>query len=590
MKKLFQFLAAAAVVAFGAVSCDKNGSTPEEEDIDGLVEIRVLHKTSVTLEVKVVKGKECSKYVVGASKKLTESDYDENGNYVETPVMIPLFSEKDFIEQAERSVEAYEEYAKGEQGDHFKMYAPYLVSDKTDTYNDYNLVYGKYLDKPEAECQGLPLEAGQEYVIAVYAYDQQGVPTLITEEVTVEQETAVTGNIDVNIEFLNVETSYTSVTAKFTAGEGCARLFYGISVPDEYAGEGSKDMDEMTDKEFEECLLTLSLGQSHIYNGPATAVLKDNIEPGSRRVVWAIAVDSEGKIGKIARKTFTAPAYKPSGTGKITGAELVNAADGKSVDITIRTDANAKTVRLLPVSTKDWQEQFQTFSEERLDYLLYLTKEDGGGAYKEIEVKDGKAVINFKFIEDRAGFYFFAATVDADGLISPYTDLVKTYAKIDTGIWAVPQEGGTGDDALTFNGNGRIMVEFDEKITSGFDGTVASYTFTVTKGENAKAVYYFKLPNLSNSDIAALLIERCNGTKAGVKEEADFTPTFEGDAKTTSFSNNFTKFYTPYVEGVGGDAAVFIVEDNDGNFSIGAQFLAGGMVDGKEQTGQIYNF
>ena len=127
-------------------------------------------------------------------------------------------------------------------------------------------------------------------------------------------------------------------------------------------------MTTMTNYEFEKCLMKLSLGQAHIYNGPIEAVMKDNIMPGARRVIWAIGVDANGNIGKVDRAFFTAPRYSPKGKATITSVDkMENAKDCKSVSVTVKLSDNAKKIRVLAAADVDWG----AYSSD-VDYWLYL--------------------------------------------------------------------------------------------------------------------------------------------------------------------------------------------------------------------------
>lgn len=325
-----------------------------EELIPELAQIKLLNSTIITADVRVIKSVKCSKYTVTLMKKWETVTLDENGNPLETPTKREMFDEASFVEQSDRTVAAHEELAKGDAGDQFKMFAAYPMETKTADFGEYNLVRGNNLKTRPNDYAGVPIEAGEEYVIAVCAYDAEGGHEVYTQDITIPETSPVKGTVDMKIELLDVDKSFSKVTAKFTADAGCKRIFYGISVPDEWNNVGSQDMTTMTNYEFEKCLMTLSLGQAHIYNGPIEAVLKDNIIPGARRVIWAIGVDAAGNIGKVDRAFFTAPRYSPKGKASITSVDkMENAADCKSVSVTVSLSENAKKLRVLAASDVD---------------------------------------------------------------------------------------------------------------------------------------------------------------------------------------------------------------------------------------------
>lgn len=445
-----------------------------EELIPELAQIKLLNSTIITADVRVIKSVKCSKYTVTLMKKW------------ETPAkQKEMFDEASFVEQSDRTVAAYEELAKGDAGDQFKMFAAYPMETKTADFGEYNLVRGNNLKTRPDEYAGVPIEAGEEYVIAVCAYDAEGGHEVYTQDITIPETSPVKGTVDMKIKLLDVDKSFTKVTARFTADAGCKRIFYGISVPDEWNNVGSKDMTTMTNSEFEKCLMTLSLGQSHIYNGPVEAVLKDNIIPGARRVIWAIGVDAAGNIGKVDRAFFTAPRYSPKGKATITSVDkMENAADCKSVSVTVSLSENAKKIRVLAASNVDWS----AYSSDK-DYWLYLPAEDGGGVFNEYDVVDGKATFQVRFINDdtRKSYFIFAAAVDENGDLSYNKDLVSTYTNGNLSSWPVPVKE---DEAFTLDGKGEVSVAVSESfVQSSFEGNYYKANFTVTPGANAAAVY-----------------------------------------------------------------------------------------------------
>ena len=445
-----------------------------EELIPELAQIKLLNSTIITADVRVIKSVKCSKYTVTLMKKW------------ETPAkQKEMFDEASFVEQSDRTVAAYEELAKGDAGDQFKMFAAYPMETKTADFGEYNLVRGNNLKTRPDEYAGVPIEAGEEYVIAVCAYDAEGGHEVYTQDITIPETSPVKGTVDMKIKLLDVDKSFTKVTARFTADAGCKRIFYGISVPDEWNNVGSKDMTTMTNSEFEKCLMTLSLGQSHIYNGPIEAVLKDNIIPGARRVIWAIGVDAAGNIGKVDHAFFTAPRYSPKGKATITSVDkMENAADCKSVSVTVSLSENAKKIRVLAASDVDWS----AYSSDK-DYWLYLPAEDGGGVFNEYDVVDGKATFQVRFINDdtRKSYFIFAAAVDENGDLSYNKDLVSTYTNGNLSSWPVPVKE---DEAFTLDGKGEVSVAVSESfVQSSFEGNYYKANFTVTPGANAAAVY-----------------------------------------------------------------------------------------------------
>lgn len=557
-----------------------------EELIPELAQIQYLNSTIVTLDVRVIKSVKCSKYTVTLMKKWEEVDLDDEGNPLPEPIKKENFDEASFREQSDRTVAAYDEYAKYKAGDssadEFKMFAVYPLESKTSDFGEYNLLQSTNLKNHPGEYAGVPIEAGEEYVVAVCAYDAEGNSEVYTQDVTIPTTSPVKGTVDMSIELLDVDKSYSKVKARFTADAGCKRIFYGISVPDEWGDEGSQDMTTMTNAEFEKCLMTLALGQAHIYNGPIEAELKDNIMPGVRRVIWAIGVDAAGNIGKVDRAFFTAPSYRPQGSETVTSVDkMENAADGKSVNVTVSVSDGAKKLRVLAAADVDW-----TAYSSNCNYWLYLPAEDGGGVYNEYDVVGGKVTFPVKFVtgEDRKAYYIYGAAMDADGNLGYGVNLVYRYNYEFT--WPIPSEGG--DTGIVFDGTGALDVKIESENISAMDQE-AKYKFTVTRGAGTKAAYYAKVANVAPSQITddniiAALADRYYEVKDDLVKLSDFS-----SSDTVTYGPNLnTTFYTAYVTSYGGgDVALFISEDNDGKLRIAAMFYAGGVDQGSETGGTI---
>ena len=58
---------------------------------------------------------------------------------------------------------------------------------------------------------------GEEYVVAVCAYDAEGGHEVYTQDITIPETSPIKGTVDMKIELLDVDKSYSKVTARFTA-------------------------------------------------------------------------------------------------------------------------------------------------------------------------------------------------------------------------------------------------------------------------------------------------------------------------------------------------------------------------------------
>lgn len=529
-----------------------------EELIPELAQIKLLNSTIITADVRVIKSVKCSKYTVTLMKRWETVTVDGEGNELETPEKRELFKEDSFVEQSDRTVAAHEEFAKGDKGDQFKMFAVYPLETKTADFGEYNLLRGNNLKTRPNDYQGVPIEAGEEYVVAVCAYDAEGGHEVYTEYITIPETSPIKGTVDMKVELLDVDKSYSKVTARFTADAGCKRIFYGISVPDEWDDAGSQDMTTMTNYEFEKCLMKLSLGQAHIYNGPIEAVMKDNIMPGARRVIWAIGVDAAGNIGKVDRAFFTAPRYSPKGKATITSVDkMENAKDCKSVSVTVTLSDNAKKIRVLAAADVDWGAY-----ASNVNYWLYLPAEDGGGVYSEYDVVNGSVTFPVRFVtsEERKSYFIFAAAVDENGDLSNGTNLVSKFSSWSMSSWPIPTPE---DEKFTLDGKGEISVAVSEKfVLSSFEGNYYNANFTVTPGANAAAVYCIQYVwDTFDYDTIDEYIADTYKKKSDFSTEPMYYKKFT-DGGTVMFINKHGM--EKFDESNGGPIVLFFTEDTDG--------------------------
>lgn len=533
----------------------------KEDILKELVEIKVVNTTVVTMDIDVVKSAKCSKYVIGGIKKLGANDKDGN------PTI--LYTDDSFKDQAESSVAAYDEYAKGASGETYLMKPAFVMATQSGRYGEYNLRKNRNLSTDPNGFDGLPVESGETYVVAVYAYDAEGNATLYKEEVTLPTSSPVAGTVDIAIKVNNPTTAYNSVDVTITAGSGCRRLFYGISSPTGWSSTGGgQDMRKMSNAEFEKCVMSLTLGQATIYDGPINDVLKDNINPGSERVIWAIGIDENGNIGKIDRVFFTAPAYKANGNGAITSVTLAETSDKTALQIDLAVNSSTKKVRIIDGRKADIEEQMKN-----LDYFFYLSKADGS-SWREFDVTDGKVSATLDFLPIYGSYntqYFFAAAVDANGNLSKNVNLVKAY---DSSKEAWPIPTAEPESKMTFDGTGEMTITLAKETytePSDFSNGGWKANFNVTKGANTVALRFITIANGLVSDIESTLKD--DYSDGILPTGSMFYKKFADDTSTIYWYNKL--FSNAYDESKGGGIGVFISEDTNGKYKIVAYYTAG---------------
>ena len=415
-----------------------------EDVMTELVEFEIKNLSAFSMDVVVKKSAKCTKYVIGAiNKGYMDQDLEGGGGdkYVE------IYKEETFIEDAELSLNPDESYPM----------QPYNWSDVSATFTERTLSRYALKDKDISESKGIILRSLEvdeiKMIIAVYALDAEGNSKVYTQEITIP-EPEITGQVAVSIDVPKDKIKMRSFEATFTADANCSRIHVGQSSAGLIAS-GSKTFAEMTDDEIQASIVRLGAQVPLAYTGPfSKEFASKDLLPNTSYIVYAIAIDKEGKVGKVVYQSVTTGTPVYDGIGEVTSVTFPDQNSPEKLLVDISVNDVVEFVRVL------WKEGAEPGS---LDLNTIMADEDSRNVHwHEYAVAD---LPKLKTEENDGGlyivypgstYYLRAVTVDKDGKLSEIIDLVDKAGKGRSGIKtkAVEEVPSTTDWA----GNGALTL------------------------------------------------------------------------------------------------------------------------------------
>lgn len=531
-----------------------------EDIMAELVEFEIKNLSAFSLDVEVKKSAKCARYVIGATPKGYMGTNSETGaeEYVE------IYKEATFIENAETSLNPDASYPM----------QPYNWSDVSATFTERTLSRYALKDKDISESKGIILRSLEvdeiKMIIAVYALDAEGNSKVYTQEITIP-EPEITGQVAVSIDVPKDKIKMRSFEATFTADANCSRIHVGQSSAGLIAS-GSKTFAEMTDDEIQASIVRLGAQVPLAYTGPfSKEFASKDLLPNTSYIVYAIAIDKEGKVGKVVYQSVTTGTPVYDGIGEVTSVTFPDQNSPEKLLVDISVNDVVEFVRVL------WKEGAEPGS---LDLNTIMADEDSRNVHwHEYAVAD---LPKLKTEENDGGlyivypgstYYLRAVTVDKDGKLSEIIDLVDKAGKGRSGIKtkAVEEVPSTTDWA----GNGALTLTV---VSTGTNDETGMFTadLKVTKGNNTKRVYMVKWAGEAQpSDIDTFV------------KELSFFENFDSEATptvgavtivlddNTSETTTTEEFMDEYSSNWGGDSRIYVTLDNDGKLSIADWYIHG---------------
>ncbi len=484
--------------------------TPEDLQAE-LIELEIKNLSPFSMDVEVKKSAKCANYAIAAF--LTKGGMEINDEGEEVEIV------NDFEEYKEQFIESAVNSLKWKEGD--LGVKPYETAEGSKTFTESNL---KRHITPEFT-----------YTIAVYAVDAEENAKVYTKEFTAPA-TEINGNIEVTI---NAETTFNSIAATFTAGTDCAKLIMGHFGLNDKGSEAFKEA--QTDNSKALALLNLGHEIPEAYTQEITKEYSANILPNTDYIVYVIAIDKDGKVGKVVYKEVKTKVTELDGTGEFLtaafGEQVKEGIDGSDrvqigyVPLTVTVSNNVESVRIY------------CNSGIVKDINLVMADELYKDHYWKEYTKDQLTGIELDVILG-SSYYVMGVTVDTDGKISEVKNLVTLADETKERLETTEEEEVAADDL--FGGTGKISISITD-VSRSNEMDYSSFSYVITKGENTQNVYVIPIATnavMKSSEIVAEVETRFENFASLTEEElnsAGFSrnqASFNAEGKTEKITKN----------------------------------------------------
>ena len=474
---------------------------------------------------------------------------------------VTIYKDETFIEDAEKSFNPDPNYPL----------QPFNYSEVSTTFTEQILVRDAMQDKDINASKGIRLTAGDEYIIAVYAIDAEGNTKLYKETVSIPAAD-LTGDVAVEINIPKDKIDIRSFEATFTADAQCSRMIVGQTLATVIGKNHSsvgKDFDKMTEEEIHASIATLGADIPTMYTQPFTKEFTSkDMQPGVEYIVYAIPIDTNGKVGKIKYVKVTTARPVFDGVGQITAVSFPEQTDAEKLPVDISVSNDVESVRVLWLAGT---------GPGALDIEWIMSDEASKGVQWEEYTREGLASLKTTagglYIPSPGDtFYFRAVTVDKNGKLSPIIDLAEKAGLGSKGIKTKEKEveKPVGPD---FTGNGELTLEVLSEGTNP-DGYSFFAELKISKGSNTAMVYKVKWSEAVPDGIEEYIKEVpfFKNFTPGSKPAGVVSIALDENTQTQTTVENFFAEYDPYW---GGESCIFVTLDKDGKLNIADYYIYG---------------
>lgn len=494
----------------------KDFTTGESQVVDSVeFSMNIKNVSPYTLDVDVVKGSSCEKYVIA---------------------MIPatIYNEKQFIESSITSLNPNPSYPL----------QPYNWSDKDATFNEQTLCKDKLSTSDENK--GVKVNPGEKYYIAAYLVDKEGNDSVVKEELQVPAATVdyVTAGLDVTIDIKDEDITNTSVKATFTAPAECKKILITV-IP------SGQTYDELTTVEEKNDFIALVGNGVNVrsYTEPFSYQFKTILDYGTEYMVCAIPFNEEGKMGNIVCKKFSSKKPELTGTGTIQSANVTLAENG-NISVSMTPSSNVKTVRVYYGTEKDYNAVKNDMDMVMADDINEFMRAD-------YSVEQIQAGIELHVNHPGDKYYVIASTIDTDDKISKPQNIVSISNVGDEYIQTKDPE----EETVTFDGVGQATLTVQE--TSN-DGAMVAGNYKVVKGADAVKVFRVLMSGEFPENVETVaqnaIIEN-NMTELTFNDNNEYEGTFE--------------YWEVPFEEWGGQLLIIVTLDANNKYKITSYYSAG---------------
>lgn len=508
------------------------------EEANTLVSMEIKNLSSYSMDVEVKVNQDSVRYAIGGMLK-------------------SAYKRKSFLESAKSSLNPSESY-------------PYVSfnSDSQDrVFSEQDLRKDALITKEEnAGLIIMPFDEdgnANVYTIAVYAVSDKKHPEIeqavYTVDVTIPAP-EITGNIDVTIDIPEDKIGITEADVTFSASEEC-KLVIG------HADAVSNAINFATDSR-EDCIaeiLTYYNTLPMICNEPTNVLVYQNILMDTEYVVYAIAIDKEGKLGEVEYKVFKTKKPVFTGEGTVTSAEIPAQTSADKLNVNMSTSSDVKKVRLYCSTANDF------CGDANVSFIM--TDEDSDHLVADYDVIDGELSVALDIYHPGDKYYVYACAIDADGNLSAPQNIVElatgseSYKTIDESeIYTGVEFGGSGNASMT-------VAQTAKEDAEGYEYYAADVTISFDS-ETVKNAWLIRYNDDEPANIETLVKATC----AEYPESQELIGSYKAVESGETYSYDDPMFLAPTPQYRWGTMLVLITEDTDGKFKICQYYVAGSNV------------
>ncbi len=353
---------------------------------------------------------------------------------------------------------------------------PYTVAEGDASFTERTLSRG-----------GLRMNAETEYMVAVYATDDNGGAKIYRQNVTTPKA-ELNGAAEVNLEIS--ELSYDHFALTVTGDESVSRMIIGYIHEDDGLNMEGLRFSDVSDADMPAVLVSLAAEVPQEYIGaPLTKVADSNISPENNYLGYAIAIDREGRLGNVAWEKFSTTAIQLDGTGSIASVVIgeqttTDTFNGDfvvcEIPVTI-TLKDAVALRLYTGTSSD-------YGVVRADLERGMTNE-ALGLFTEYSLDDLAQPVILVVDIPGSEYAMFGSTVDTNGKVSPIQNLVSLATDGALEFYPTTEVKKEVDTGM-FGGVGELEYLKISDLSKATDMEMGSFIYEIKRGANTTDVYW----------------------------------------------------------------------------------------------------
>lgn len=453
-----------------------------------LVEVSVKNVSPYSMDVEVLVNSRCAQYVIMSmpTSTLVAGKDLESRPYTDEEIDAVI------AENARMSLDP--ETNGGIQ--------PYNVSDADATFTERTLTKS-----------GLRMNPETEYMVAVYAVDDEGGAKIYRQNTTTPKA-EVNGSAE--IELVASEVGADFFTLKATGDGNVSRVIMGYMHENDALDQTGTTFKDIPENERAAKLVSLAAELPLEYTGePLYRRVESLIQPLNTYVGYAIAIDKEGRLGKVVyNDKITTTDVVLDGVGSITAVTI-----GEQEETGLYNGDMAICILPISIEVRD-AVAVRLYSGPESDYGIVEPSLNRGmidkalGVYTEYSLEQ-LARIEIPIEIAGSDYAIVGSTVDADGKVSPVQNLVSIATDGQMEFYPtveIKKEVETGD---IFGGTGELEYCNITDLSPATEMDMGTFIYEIKRGANTTDVYWIpSVGIMTNAEIKEEVAAKFEGFPA----------------------------------------------------------------------------